>query len=552
MGYLVVFFIFFFILLLVLGLIVSYFLFFENKLLIMRSNIFQRKCKFLFFLLDDKIKKYINHLEYISKKNLFYVDKYNYFFGFFNSLLNESKEIQAILSDIKIDIHQKNFIEVRKKIFNNKRKIFNFEKKVIRVSNDLEKFFYSEEKQKQIFFILNKKIRDIELFSNSESKKIEIFQNRYKFLFVIFERMSEKFEKFLDIGEFNKSKIVLKKIEVFVENFERFNNFVNDICDVLKKITSKIFDFNKKFDFLENSGHDLYELIFERVLFIKNSLIDIFKKIKQLKFEKVKENLINVSNKMNELYDVLLNEEKACKRFILEVEAVNKQFYFLERFFDNFCNLFNQVSKIYILDENTIANFNNLKKKINIIKSSKQVIILDNNKNKKKCYFFVLNEIDKIKNDICFLNEEIFNFEKNILSIKNDIEKFFILIYDFFFRLKKIEKMILDSKIKSIYEKYEQKINNIYDMLNETMDFLTTIPIDIEKIRSNFNFFNLDVDSFMNRISSRISNLNAEEKTILYLNGISYDNALFIEENIRNDFFNGECEKVLNSIKKIL
>ena len=112
--------------------------------------------------------------------------------------------------------------------------------------------------------------------------------------------------------------------------------------------------------------------------------------------------------------------------------------------------------------------------------------------------------------------------------------------------------MILDSKIESIYEKYEQKINDIYDMLNKTMDFLTTVPIDIEKIRSNFNFFNLDVDSFMNRISSKISNLNAEEKTILYLNGISYNNALFIEENIRNDFFNGEYEKVLNSIKKIL
>ena len=550
MGYLVVFFIFFLILLLVLGLIVSYFLFFKNKLLIMRSNIFQRKCKFLFFLLDDKIKKYVNHLGYISKKNLFYVDKYNYFFGLFNSLLDESKEIQTILNDIKIDIHQKNFIDVRKRIFNNKRKIFNFEKKVTRVSNDLEKIFYPEEKQKQIFFILNKKIRDIELFSNSESKKIEIFQNRYKFLFVVFERMREKFENFLDIGEFSKSKIVLKKIEVFVENFERFNNFVNDIYDVLEKIISKISDFNKIFDFLENSGHDLYELIFERVLFIKNSLIDIFKKIKQLKFEKVKENLIDVNNKMSELYDVLLNEEKACKRFMPEVEAVNKQFYFLERFFDNFCNLFNQVSRIYILDENTVVNFNNLKKKINIIKSSKRVITLDNNK--KKCYFFVLNEIDKIKNGICSLNEEIFNFEKNILSIKNDIEKFFILIYDFFFRLKKIEKMILDSKIESIYEKYEQKINNIYDMLNETMNFLTTIPIDIEKIRSNFNFFNLDVDSFMNRISSRISNLNAEEKTILYLNGISYNNALFIEENIRNDFFNGEYEKVLNSIKKIL
>lgn len=550
MGYLVVFFIFFLILLLVLGLIVSYFLFFKNKLLIMRSNIFQRKCKFLFFLLDDKIKKYVSHLGYISKKNLFYVDKYNYFFGLFNSLLDESKEIQTILNDIKIDIHQKNFIDVRKRIFNNKRKIFNFEKKVTRVSNDLEKIFYPEEKQKQIFFILNKKIRDIELFSNSESKKIEIFQNRYKFLFVVFERMREKFENFLDIGEFSKSKIVLKKIEVFVENFERFNNFVNDIYDVLEKIISKISDFNKIFDFLENSGHDLYELIFERVLFIKNSLVDIFKKIKQLKFEKVKENLIDVNNKMSELYDVLLNEEKACKRFTPEVEAVNKQFYFLERFFDNFCNLFNQVSRIYILDENTVVNFNNLKKKINIIKSSKRVITLDNNK--KKCYFFVLNEIDKIKNGICSLNEEIFNFEKNILSIKNDIEKFFILIYDFFFRLKKIEKMILDSKIESIYEKYEQKINNIYDMLNETMNFLTTIPIDIEKIRSNFNFFNLDVDSFMNRISSRISNLNAEEKTILYLNGISYNNALFIEENIRNDFFNGEYEKVLNSIKKIL
>ena len=363
MGYLVVFFIFFFILLIVLGLIVSYFLFLKNKLLIMRNNIFQRRCKFLFFLLDDKIKNYVNHLGYISKKNLFYVDKYNYFSDLFNSLLNESKEIQTILNDIKIDIHQKNFIEVKKKILNNKKKIFNFEKKVIRVSDDLEKIFYSEEKQKQFFFILNKKIRDIELFSNSESKKIEIFQNKYKFLFVIFERMREKFEKFLDTGEFSKSKIVLKKIEVFVENFEKFNNFVNDIYDVLEKIISKIFDFNKKFDFLENSGHDLYELIFKRVLFIKNSLMDVFKKIKQLKFEKVKENLIDINDKMNELCDVLLNEEKACKRFIQEVEAVNKQFYFLERFFDNFCNLFNQVSKIYILDENTIVNFNNLKKK---------------------------------------------------------------------------------------------------------------------------------------------------------------------------------------------
>ena len=344
---------------LIAGLIASYFLFFKNKLTIKKNDFIQRKCSYLFFLINGKINEYIERLAYISKKNPFYIDKYNCFLSEFKVLTDESEKVNLILKDIQDSVYRKNFLEVRKKIFNNKKKILDFEKQVLEINNNLIKIFVSEEDQRQSFAILDKKIKNIQNFFINEKKNLVFFQNKYNFLFLIFKELQKKFEDFLDIGEFNESKKILKKIDVFVKNFENFNNVITDIYIILSEINSKIPIFEKKFTSLIKEGHDLYKLVFEHILFVKNNLITVFRRIKLLKLEKIKEDLLLINNKIDELYDLLNKEKNASENFLKELEIVDKQIYFLEYFFNNFCILFNQISKIYILEKNDIFNFNN-------------------------------------------------------------------------------------------------------------------------------------------------------------------------------------------------
>ncbi|MBP5301594.1 MAG: hypothetical protein J6Y70_01785 [Bacilli bacterium] len=526
--------------------IFSYFYFFRDKITIKQNISFQSRCNFLCDLLDNKITNYLKRLEYISQNNPTYIEKYTSFVDVVNTLNIEAKEIKQILSIFQDNIYQNNISKVRKQIKINRRKILSFEKKVTNLADDLMVFFIPEENQRCIFSQLLKQIENIKNFFNNNENRLLIFRNKYNALFNNFSNFSEKFKHYLDIGEFNESKKILNKLEIFVENFSFFNNVINDNIGVLLEIFFKIDIFNKKFNSLIEK-HDLYDLIFNNVFLIKNDLQYVFKKMKKFDLENINENLKNINSVLDKTYFSLIDEEKASKTFLKEIRVFDKQLYFLEQNFNQLQNFFKKISKVYILNNFLISKFHNLKKKVTSIEATKSICF--NTSNTPKCYFFLLNKINETRKVIKDTNNNIFSLEKEVISLKSDMEKYYILTYNFYFRLKKVEKMIRDINIDYMHKKYEKEIQNIYDVLNETMDILTIIPINTNKICDNFNFLNLKADSFINKISKEIKTLRMAENAILYINN---DNAVFVNTSIKNNFFKCEAEQVLLDIKQVL
>ena len=110
----------------------------------------------------------------------------------------------------------------------------------------------------------------------------------------------------------------------------------------------------------------------------------------------------------------------------------------------------------------------------------------------------------------------------------------------------------MDTNIEPFYFKYKQKIDDLYNGLSKIMELLTVIPINLGKINKDFIFLNSEVNAIINKINNDFYNFKSEENIVLYINRKSYEKTLFINENIKKDFFCGEFEKIYDNIEKSL
>ena len=319
------------------------------------------------------------------------------------------------------------------------------------IQNDILKINYKKEYSLQQFFEINiffksfQSIQDIytdffENFDKLENKEIFIYENDYK--------LNVKFK-------FN----YLRKIKEIIFDFDiNIKNKVLQICNKIKeieKINIKLKEINKEIEEQKIKLKNNDKILNEQINIIKNNKNELNKEIKLIK---ELQNIINVNNK-NEIDNInkkIKDNENEINKNQNEIKNINEK-----KLDDIKKNIKENIKEIKDNENKEKSKLDNLSKKIEetkkfiyflifiiIIVIFKNVNILENN------FKSTNKNVNNLENNIKSMNYKV-NYIEDILENKPFISYISIKDYNIF-------KNLMNEGIKKFFNKKIKKYNLLY------------------------------------------------------------------------------------------
>ena len=530
-----------------------YHYFFLKEYVFRKKNKFDIKLKYLDFVLGEQDKKYIDRLENISKIN-------TSFEGVFISKNDKLKSLISISENIKNEINEvwnkkiinKNYKGIKKDFYFFKKKIKKFEIDVIDFNDDLVQIFKPEESYKIFFLEIKKKFNMIKEFYKNNNK-LRFLEKSYDCVFKDIGVFFTEFSKNIECANYNEVSNILTQLDKIINELEKINVEMPKLCSVVFETISN------KISFLENEFKNMiskkYNVKFllndDYLLNLKKKYSDLILDLKKFNYKKVSKESELIVNEIDNLLLSLSKEKEARDKFEKEINDIFLYENNVEKKIIKFFNFFSKIKKIYVVPKNKEDEFNEIR-----IFFDKEIIflkrLLDNSicNTESKIYSVLFSKMVIFKEKVQKIEKKIDDFFNYLNSFKNNIEDIYDNILNFYYSLRKAEKIIRDVNIDAFTNKYFNKVKNIYDRVENIYSFLNKIPINIEKINDLFNtYLKCEADSIINMINKDFNMMKLIEKKIIILNqNRSLDKVNDIVKQSEFFFYKADFEKSFNII----
>ena len=90
--------------------------------------------------------------------------------------------------------------------------------------------------------------------------------------------------------------------------------------------------------------------------------------------------------------------------------------------------------------------------------------------------------MNELKSSSESIISEIEDFNQYIVSLKEDSENAYNLVYEFFAKIVEAEKRVDQINIQSVTEKYRVPFDHMYELLNSVYKCLIAQPINVEQV----------------------------------------------------------------------
>lgn len=539
----------------ILFLILFYYCFFIKKYVLMTKNKFDIKLKYLDFVLKEQSKNYVNRLEHISKINVSYKEIFAIKSNNLKLLLSKNKNITNEINDIWNKDSNKNYKKIKNYFYFFKKKIKKFEIDVISFNDSLIQIFKQEEDYKVIFLEIKEKFNLIKEFYQ-QNNELHLLEKSYDCVFKDIGIFFTEFNENIECAKYDEAFKVLTQLNKIIDELEKINVEMPKLCStVFKIIPDKISFLEKEF---KNMIKEKYNIEFllndDSFLALKNRYSDMVLDLEKFNYKKVLKESNFFIDEINNLLSSFLKEKEAREKFEREINDIFLYENNVEKKIVKFFNFFSKIKKIYVVSKEKESEFNEIK-----VSFDKEIIflkrLLDNSicNTENKIYSVLFSKMIFFKEKTQKIEKKIDDFFNYLNLFKNNVEDIYDNISNFYFSLRKTEKIIRDINIDAFTKKYSDKINKIYDYIEKIYSFLMKTPIDIEKINDLFNtYLKCEADSIINMINKEFNIMKLIEKKIMILN----QNRLLdkIDNIIKQSeifFYKGDFEKSFNIINTV-
>lgn len=539
----------------ILFLILFYYCFFIKKYVLMTKNKFDIKLKYLDFVLKEQSKNYVNRLEHISKINVSYKEIFAIKSNNLKLLLSKNKNITDEINDIWNKDSNKNYKKIKNYFYFFKKKIKKFEIDVISFNDSLIQIFKQEEDYKVIFLEIKEKFNLIKEFYQQNSE-LHLLEKSYDCIFKDIGIFFTEFNENIECAKYDEAFKVLTQLNKIIDELEKINVEMPKLCStVFKIIPDKISFLEKEF---KNMIKEKYNIEFllndDSFLALKNRYSDMVLDLEKFNYKKVLKESNFFIDEINNLLSSFLKEKEAREKFEREINDIFLYENNVEKKIVKFFNFFSKIKKIYVVSKEKENEFNEIK-----VFFDKEIIflkrLLDNSicNTENKIYSVLFSKMIFFKEKTQKIEKKIDDFFNYLNLFKSNVEDIYDNISNFYFSLRKTEKIIRDINIDAFTKKYSDKINKIYDYIEKIYSFLMKTPIDIEKINDLFNtYLKCEADSIINMINKEFNIMKLIEKKIMILN----QNRLLdkIDNIIKQSeifFYKGDFEKSFNIINTV-
>lgn len=536
------------------GLITLYFLLLRNKRLTHQVKELKRRYDYTHQLLVGQDQNYIKRIESIAQVNLLYEDLDKNFAARYEEILTKfDVDTKAKLDHMLTLINGATFKNARSELPELKAMINRYEELVNQLNDDLTKEIQPEEEARALEAEAKDAFNKARQVFEEHQNELLIIKDSYEIVFTQVLKMFAEFDSYLDQADYNTATSSLPRINRVIEELNKINEVMPELChQATKVIPQKIGDLKMNYKRILKEGCPVVHILSDKTIsHLEDRLALVIKNLKGFKYRQQKEALELISNGLDKISDGFEKERNAKAEFDSRHETVKHDITFVEKDFIKLSNALPKIKRAYVIaDEKTqqVLDIQNLINKLGVSKRAFDNLLQNGGRTP---YSVLLERLNGLADECAVIKQALTDFRSFLNSLKEDVEDAHRLLSDYFYQVKKAEKVIRDSSMQLFHDKYDEKISAIYDALETISVTSETFPIDVDKVNDAANFIRFEGDSTLNQITQDQEMMKLAESALTYANR---GRSRFAEINNlakeSEEMFNkGEFEQAYNNAK---
>jgi len=520
----------------------------------------ERRFEYLHALLIGQDAQYVKRLEIISRTNLLYVELHTQYLKRFKEIRDRfDAQAQNTINGLKDLVDEGKYKALKVSYSDGRNIIETYEKHVNTLNSDLISVVKPEEEARQASLSLKEELRRIKQDYYSKQGDLQLVISSFDAVYEYIDGLFDEFEQYVESAQYDDANTLLPNISKAIKEVGRVLTKLPNICALVTMvIPDKIASLMNAYEEMVDAKYPLHHLIVKNNIYDMNRELDLLtKKIKSFELNGVNNALDNIIARIDEYFILFEEEKKARVIFDAECEDIYVIVNTLEKKFIKLCNTIPEVKKIYVISGDYANRVNEIQSEINKVGATKRSLDTFIHSSTKQPYSILVSKMHELRDESNLVLSMMEDFQVYLDSLKETAENAYLLIYDYYHRVKKAEKIVRDISLKEFTAKYEELLERIYTSLNSVNDILNVLPIDITTVSNNISWLIEEGEPVLNEIESDNNMMALAESAILYANRdrqhLSDIHHLVLQSEAH--FFNANFEKAYvdtsNALRKL-
>lgn len=469
------------------------------------------------------------------------------------------EKARTSIEALKQLIQSKNMKAFEALLSPSKRVISDFERAVKEFLFELQDLLKPEQESKELISKIKTDARLLKENYHQKLDRLTLVENPFTIVFKSFEDYLIKLDNKMDIGDHEEIKIMVAKIDHFIQDLNKKLDVLPNLCGMIDTILpTKMNALLDEFERLSKLSYPLHHLMIRDTLNKFDQEIHTFKQqLQQLKTQGMDERLQAMILKIESFYP-LFEKEKEAKVFSeKEYEITYKEVNAVERKFSKLNNTIPEYKKVYVIGDATLSQVLVIQKlisELNMTKRGLDTLVLSSTA---QPYSLQVARLTNLKENTAKAHLLMDEFLKYLSNLKSEAEAAYQATQSYFQRFKQAEHelSLLHHQEKEVM--YQPEFAKFFQAIVSTIEALRLKPINMVIMNQNLSLLNNEGEAFLNSLSQELKVAALAEQTILVANRDrqrlnDYHRILSLAEQT---FFDGQYEKAYleagNLLKKI-
>ena len=472
-------------------------------------------------LLIGQDSQYIHRLEIISRTNLLYLDKYEFFYRRFKNIYDtEDKYADSILKQLSSLVKANQYKNIKSVISEAKKAIDTLGESVKSLDHDLYEVIKLEEDCRRSIDHLREVYRHVKQTYYSESDELELVAGTFNKMFDKIDAIFSKFDDMLEGAEYEEINQEIKSLNDVLTALGHILIDLPELCLTIKTtIPEKLVALQNKYRDTEKEGVPLYHLSFKNhVEEWKKKIAELTKKIINLQIGGIKSECDIIIEQMNELAQLLDNELSSRVYFNENYSRIYNQVNEVEKMFLRICAMLPEIKQVYLISDEENEKIENLSVSVDNLSSAKRFLDGFVHSGTRQPFSLLKTKLDELEANYNVVNEGVTGFKNYVDSLKSTAEEAYNMISVYYHNIKVIESLLEEIGNDTITANYKEKIDAVYDVLNDIYRQIQSKPIDVAEVSNKIENLKNLANAMFEEIENIARNQKAAEQALVILN----------------------------------
>lgn len=507
-----------------------------------------RRWEYLHNLLISQDSAYVRRLEMISRSNLLYTDIHSKFHIRYREISTKrDSSTQNEINKLRENLDLKKYKIINQEFPAIKQIIDEYDQEVTKINEDLLEIIRPEEECKQACIPVKEKLRLIKTEFYSKQNQLEIVAESFDSVFTSIDNLILEYDAFVDSANYDDANNQLITIKNATNELEKVIRVMPALCALAEEtVPNKINQLNQAYRAMIEKEYPLHHLL------TKNSIVQLTNKLKANIVLIKKFNIAEVESNLYEIIEI-------CDKFIelFEKEKIDRDLYEnnciaiynrvtdIEKECVRLYNSIPRIEKCYIISSESYHKMGEIQENIDRLSNIKRAFDTFVHNANMQPYSLLVNKMNELKDESDKIDIMLRDFNSYLNSLKTDSESAYELIFSYYLRIKELEKRIRDGNSECFKNKYKDKIERIYILLDSINQTLNILPIDVGQINAYVDELKEDGNRLINLVVKETDLLKVAEAAIVYANRDRHhlSDVNTVIKQSEQLFFEGEFEK---------